>query len=197
MGRRRERAYGERVRWEQLFADLEAQLAGAGAERGLVADLERAEVARTPLADRIRAHAGAEVRLRLRDGSALAGIVVEAAPAWLLLREGAQDVLVPAAALAGVSGLSRAVAPPAGQVARRLGLGEALRALARDRTPVRLLLDGGAVTGTVDRVGADHLDLAEHPVEELRRAAAVRGVLAVPFAVVLAVRSTAAAGEPR
>lgn len=199
--------YGGRVRWDALFADLEAQLHAAAAPSDEeVAGLVRAEVARTDLADRLRAHVGAPVALCLLDGSWVRGVVLEAAPQWLLLDEGGaalgaaapgaavHPVLVPLAALERVGGLGRAVAAPAGVVEARLGLGAALRGLARDRAPVALALASGRVGGTIDRVGADHLDLAVHPAGEARRAAAVTEVVAVPFAAVLAVRSTG--GQP-
>ena len=178
--------YGGPMRWEALFADLEAQLAAASAAED--GDLARAEVARTPLEDRVRAHVGAPLRVWLRDGTALAGSVRDAGAGWLLLVDDRGPVVLPAPAVARLSGLSRAVAPPAGHVERRLGLGAVLRALARDRAGVRLHVDGAVLTGTIDRVGADHLDLAEHPAEEARRSAAVRAVVTVPFGALLAVR---------
>lgn len=178
-----------RVRWETLFADLEAQLtaaerAEADAE---VAELTRGQWARTALADRLRASAGQPLRLVLAGGERVAGSCADIAPEWLTLAGEAGPVLVPLHAVAWVDGLGRSVAPPAGQVLRRLGLGAALRALARDRAGVRVLTSGGTVTGTIDRVGADHLDLAEHAPGEPRRASAVRGVLTVPFAALRAV----------
>jgi hypothetical protein len=72
----------------------------------------------------------------------------------------------------------------------RLGLGSALRAIARDRVQVVIgLLDGSAVTGTVDRVGSDFVEVAEHGPGEPRRRSEVSGVRAVPFAAVAVVRS--------
>ena len=186
------------MRWDALFADLEAQMHAANAPDEEVAGLVRAEVGRTELADRLRGQLGAAVALQLADGQWLRGTVVEAAPQWLLLAEsegaqhpGGPEALVPLTALDRVSGLTRAVAAPAGEVERRLGLGAALRGLARDRAPVVLLLRSGPLPGTVDRVGADHLDLAAHPAGEARRAGLVTDVVAVPFAALLAVRSAA------
>jgi prophage tail gpP-like protein len=67
-------------------------------------------------------------------------------------------------------------------VAKRFGLGAALRAASRDRAVVELAdVDGRLVTGTIDVVGADHLELAEHAADEARRSANVTGRLIVPF----------------
>ena len=45
-----------------------------------------------------------------------------------------------------------------------------------------------AVSGTIDRAGADHLDLALHDIDEPRRSASVRGYRLVPFAALSWVR---------
>ncbi|KGM15178.1 hypothetical protein N867_11085, partial [Actinotalea fermentans ATCC 43279 = JCM 9966 = DSM 3133] len=42
----------------------------------------------------------------------------------------------------------------------RLRLGHALRAVARDRSVVRVLTTAGTVVGRVDAVGTEHLDVA-------------------------------------
>jgi hypothetical protein len=77
-----------------------------------------------------------------------------------------------------------------GQVFARLGLGSALRGIARDRMPVQVwLTDGSVVSGTVDRVGADFLELAEHGTGEARRRGDVTGVRTVPFGALALVRS--------
>jgi hypothetical protein len=92
-----------------------------------------------------------------------------------------------------VSGLGRfTAAPEEGPVRARLDLRRALRGLARDRSAVLVVLDDGAVlSGTVDRVGADFLELARHEPDELRRGPAVREVQAVALPAVAVVRAAA------
>ncbi|MGN6246138.1 MAG: hypothetical protein ACTHQ3_21010 [Motilibacteraceae bacterium] len=182
------------MRWEDLFADLEAQLAQAERAElaGEVADRSRRELARIRLVDRLRAVVDRPVELSVRGAGRLGGRLTDVAPEWLLVEERiGVSTLVPLAAVLAVCGLGARAEDPTGEgaVAARLGLGVALRALARDRAPVSLVLvDGGVLSGTIDRVGADHLDLAEHAPGELRRAREVRGVSTVPFAAVGAVR---------
>jgi hypothetical protein len=181
------------MRWEDLFADLEGQLSAeeAVALSAEVADRTRREQARIRLADRLRAAEGARLVVDVQGVGQLTGRVAGVGPDWLLLDDGVRELLVPVGALRWVSGLGRLAADPQAQgaVAARLTLGYALRALARDRAVVSLVLrDGGALTGTVDRVLADHLDLAEHPVDEPRRAGAVRAVRSVPLEALAVVR---------
>ncbi|GAA4628783.1 hypothetical protein GCM10023113_34930 [Cellulomonas oligotrophica] len=156
--------YRRSVRWELLFADLEAQLAaGAQAEqRWQVAELTRAERAGVHLADRLRAAVGVRVQLDVGDGEPdrLEGALLDATPTWVLLDVGgARRALVPLDAVRTVTGLPVQVAPPAGAAERRLGLGHALRALARDRVTVAVRTGAGEVVGRLERVGADHVDL--------------------------------------
>lgn len=153
------------MRWGALFADMELQLdAFERQDRDqAVADLTRAERASVLLADRLRACDGREVRLVLRDGSAVGGAVADVGPAWLLIAEHGREHLVPFSAVATVAGLGVA-APPETGVLRRLGLGHALRAVARDRAVVRVVTTAGATSGRIDAVGADHVDVAlVHP----------------------------------
>jgi hypothetical protein len=183
------------MRWEQLFADLEAQFAaqdpGDGASE--LASRERAEYGQLRLADRLRAAQGWPVTLTCRGAGEVTGRLVDVGVDWLLLVDGQRrEVLVATGAVQAVGGLGAetAVTAELGAVARRLDLRRALRGLARDRATVQCLLDDGSVlTGTVDRVGADFLELAEHPVDEPRRRGAVRGVRAVVLAAVAVVRT--------
>lgn len=182
------------MRWAALFADLEAQLAAvADADlAGEVADRQRLEVARLELVDRLRAAVGTELAVGLVTGATEHAVVGGAGPDWVLLEAtGRPDALVPLAAVTWLRGLPSyaRVAASVGAVESRLDLGFVLRGLARDRAVVRLeLADRTAVTGTIDRVGRDFLDLAEHAVDDVRRAEAVQAVRTVPFAGVAAVR---------
>ena len=184
------------MRWQRLFADLQAEWEAeeAAADRVEDASRIRLETGAVRLADRVAGAAGRELTLRCRGAGELRGVLREAGAGWLLLEEpGGRELLVAAAAVRTVAGLDRWTAPPVeGEVARRLDLRWAVRGLARDRSAVQLLLDdGGALTGTVDRVGADFLELAEHAADRPRRSAAVQGVRAVALDAVAAIRRLA------
>jgi hypothetical protein len=187
-------AGGWRMRWQRLFDDLEAQFDAAQAAElsGEVAERSRREVALARLVDRLRAAEGAPLVVTIPGAGAVRGRLLDAGVDWLLLEEsGPREVLVPLPAVLGVTGLgSRTAAPDASPVRKRLDLRWALRGLARSRTGVALgLVDGSLVTGTLDRVAADHLDLAEHGLGEARRAGAVRQVRLVPLTALALVRS--------
>lgn len=190
------------VRFEDLFDDLESQLeAELGAERrDLEAEEERFRIGRLELRDRIAAaprtldlslRGGARLRLRRmalgRDW--LNGVVIEGAPAET-------GAIVPLSAIVGIElDADAALAsvrpqgdggPPGGarqgapDLQARLSLGYALRDLARRRAPV--VLEGHRpVSGTIDRVGRDHLDLAVHDPGEHPRSSSVRSWRIVPF----------------
>jgi hypothetical protein len=178
------------VRWERLFADLEAQFdAAEDAEfAGEVADRSRREIALVTLADRLRS-AGADVQLGLGADEAARGRVAGCGPDWVLLTDGTVEVLVPLAAVRWVRGLSGVAETSDSVVLARLGLGYALRGLVRDRAETTVVLTTGErLTGTIDRVGADFVDLAEHPLGEPRRAAAVQANRTLPFSSLAALR---------
>ena len=182
------------MRWQGLFDDLEAQFHAAEAAElaGEVAERTRRESALLRLVDRLRAAQGAPLTVTVPGAGPLRGRLLDAGADWLLLEEpGPREVLVPLAAVLGIAGAGPgATAPDDGPVAKRLDLRWALRGLARSRTGVGLgLVDGSLVTGTLDRVGADHLDLAEHGLGEARRAGAVRQVRLVPVPALAFVRS--------
>ena len=178
------------MRWEGLFADLDAQFAAEGRlERDAeVAERTRRERALVTLGSRLSAARGERVSLRLAGGVTLIGPLLDLGSDWLLVRglPADRETLVPLRALRGVEGLPARAA--GSDTARRFGLGSALRTLSRDRATVAVAdLDGFVRTGTIDRVGADFLDLAEHPVGEARRDGNVRATLALPVEALVSV----------
>jgi hypothetical protein len=183
------------MRWQALFDDLEAQAEAAQAAglQSEVADRTRRELALLRTVDRLRAAEGHPLALAVHGAGVLHGRLVDAGGDWALLEEaGAREVLVPLDAVLSVSGLSLRSGVPGseGQVGRRLDLRWALRGLARDRAPVTVVLrDGSAITGTLDRVGADHVDVADHAPGEARRASAVRQVRLIPLPAIACLRS--------
>jgi hypothetical protein len=182
-------------RWERLFADLDGTVAAAErAELAAeIADRTRGQEAQLRLADRLRAAVGHSVSLILPAEVSITGAVREVGPDWALVAESpAREALVPLAAVRVARGLGVLSATPGGEgrVAARLDLRYALRRLARDRAPLAVtVLDGGVLIGTVDRVGADFLELAEHGAGDRRRAGAVRRVGTVPLAALVLARS--------
>jgi hypothetical protein len=182
------------MRWDDLFADLEAQLEADHLEElwSEVADRSRRELARVHLADRLVSQRGMPISVALLGAGVIGGRLADVGAGWLLIEEeGRGPALVPSGACMWFEPLSRMVSPPSDQVLiRRLTLTYALRGLAMRRAPVRVtLVDGSERHGTVDRAHADHLDLAEHGPEDFRRAASVRAIRSIPFAALAVVRA--------
>jgi hypothetical protein len=183
------------MRWDCLFDDLEAQARAAelGERAAEVEERVRGEVGALRLVDRARASVDSPLRVRLCGGLSLAGRLLRSGPDWLLLDEGGGwEAVVATGQLVGVRGLGRYSAVPGseGVVELRIGLRHLLRGMARDRSAVRIhLADGTTEDATIDRVGADFVDLAEHAPGEARRAATVRGARTVPTAALAVVRT--------
>lgn len=171
------------ARWDRLFRDLEAQLAAEQSRelRAEVADRTRRERALVELRARLLANIGTAVAARTPVDS-YEGVLADVGADWLLLHAaGERPVLLPASAIRSVTGLRPGAHEPS-LVAKGLAFGAALRAISRDRAVVRLVdVEGHVLTGTIDAVGADHVELAEHHVDEPRRSANVRGSHVVPF----------------
>jgi hypothetical protein len=144
------------------------------------------------MVDRLQPSVGTVLTIRAAGNVSVSGLVGRVGPDWMLIEEGAnREAVVALPAILVISGLGRWSAAPEGnsQVQRRLGLRSALRAIARDRSAVRLhLIDGSTVEGTLDRVGADYVEVAAHAVGELRRRRDVRDVHVVPLAALSVLR---------
>jgi hypothetical protein len=182
------------VRWQQLFADLEARFEAEqeAADRVETSSRARHELGSLRFVDRLGGAVGSPVVLLCRGAGQVSGTLREVGSDWLLLDDAGRELLVATSAVRAVDGLGRrtAAVADAGPVAGRLDLRRALRGLARDRATVQLVLDEGtSVHGTIDRVGADYVELAEHEADLHRRAGAVRGVRTVLIDAVAVVRT--------
>jgi len=163
---------------------MEAQLAAAERAdvRADVAELVRAERATVRLVDRLRGSVGRQVRVHVLGADAVEGELLDAAEQWLLVGQGmARRALVPARAVVAVAGVGSHAAPEPGLVERRLGLGHALRVLARDRAAVLVRSGDVELAGRLGAVGADHVEVV---ARDVRGAAAL-----VPFASLTTVRT--------
>jgi uncharacterized protein YdcH (DUF465 family) len=179
------------VRWARLFEDLDGQIEAAEqADRAAAAaELQRLEVSRVSLADRLGGAVGSPVTVAIEGLGPLPCVPTQVGGDWALVQSAGAETLVALSAVTAVTDLPVATGPPHDDIDRALGLGFVLRRLARDRAPVAVVARTGEVfTGTIDRVGADFLDVAEHAADLARRADAVQRVRTVPFVAVAVVR---------
>ncbi|WP_168916262.1 hypothetical protein [Microcella flavibacter] len=192
------------MRWDHLFDDLAGQLEHElrAEEIDLQHEEERLRLGRLELRDRIAAlHRGPaatrRLSLRLRSGLRVALTPITIGRDWVagdLDDRPHHQAIVPLPAIESlmldreqvVVSLERG--PEAPQLAARLGLAFLLRDLCRRRAPLTVDTDAGPASGTIDRVGRDHLDLAVHELESPRRESAVDHVRVIPLASVLLVR---------
>ncbi|WP_454118123.1 hypothetical protein [Microbacterium lacticum] len=193
------------MRWDRFFEDLEDQLDSEWeAERAaLDTEAERLRLSRVALRERLVAltREPRALGLHLHDGGVHTGRLVRVGADWCaLVGDGpAGAVLVPLWSIgeiaAPVDALLGSVrdAEAGAALGQRMGFGFVLRDLVRRRIPVTLHLVGGrTLDGTIDRAGADHLDIALHEPGAPRRTANVTGYRLVPFGGVLAVRVASA-----
>lgn len=178
------------MRWEELFADLEASVREEQRAEQLAeaAELTRAERAQISWGDRVASHLGRTLRVMTPAG-AITGRLQDLGVDWLLVDEtGRGAALVPTSAVLGVSDLAPRAERAQG-IGRSFPVGKALRSIARDRCVVAAHdVAGGVWVGTLDVVGADHVDIAVHPADSLRRAHAVTARHTVPFTALAVVR---------
>ena len=179
------------MRLEALFEDLESQFEALqdGDLYGEVADRIRAEVGKITVLDRLRGAVGTVIRVELRHAEPVQGTLSRVGKDCLLLEaERYEEWLIPDTALTGIHGLGPFAEPAEGAVAAKLGLAHLLRGIARDRSPVTLYCGGNPITGTIDRVGADFLEIAEHALDAPRRRTEVYNSRLVPTQALDAVR---------
>jgi len=176
------------ARFDDLLAGIvaEADAADAAALDADIAEVERAVRAESRLLDRLRAQR--MVSIEIVSGGQVSGLVAAVGRDVVVIAADDGDWAISAWGMAAViemSGGAREAFSPS----ERLGLASVARAWARQRSVVRVLRVGaGPLDGTIDAVGADHLDLAEHDPGEPRRAEAVRRQVSIPLGAVAALR---------
>jgi len=184
------------MRWDSLFDDLESQLEQHldAEDVDLLAEEERLRLGRLALRDRLRSMAPATLadeplRLLLRDGTRIGIRVGGVGRDWMageLCGDGSltRSAVIPIAAIAGcfptpkqnLASIDDRLDAGIGSLTGRLGLPFVLRDLCRRRTALHVRTRHDLVHGTIDRVGRDHLDFAEHEPGVPRRERAVNAV---------------------
>jgi hypothetical protein len=174
--------------FDELEAEFEAGLRREADQETMAA--VRAELGSTVLWEQLARRLGTDM-VAIAGDRVLRGSAVASYPEFLVLRadDGAEHLIPYGPA---VSVVLPAEPPPLrptpGPAVRRYQLALALRELARRRDPVRVDLgDGTSVDGTIEAVGSDYLEIAEHDPGEARRRAAVRARRFVGFAAIVAV----------
>lgn len=199
------------MRWDNLFDDLEGQLEHelSAEEVDLQAEEERLRLGRLSLRDRIQsvheAHSRDDdyaIRVVLQSGDAVSLRPTTFGRDWFAadLVEGSSrssQCIVPIAAIGSLVLSREQVATSldatpgetsARSLAARLSLPFVLRDLCRRRSSLELRTSAGPVSGTIDRVGRDHLDLAVHDRNEPRRESIVVHYRVVPLTQIELVR---------
>lgn len=176
------------ARFDALLAGIvaEAEAADAAALDAEFAEMERAARGEAQVLARVRAQS--RISLELVGGALVAGLVAAVGRDVVVLAADDGDWAIPvwgiAAVINPVEGLQ-----PARSASERLGLAGIARSWARQRSVVRVVRVGAApLDGTIDAVGADHLELAEHDPGEPRHPEAVRRQVLIPFGAVGALR---------
>jgi hypothetical protein len=195
------------VRWDNLFDDLEGQLESElnAEDLDLRAEEERLRLGRLSLRQRLTAVSSGTgragiLRILLVNGQTLTLRPTTFGRDWLaadLLDAGTGDpqCLLPFTAIAAVlvsaEQVPTSLEPEPDSTARlvdRIGLPFVLRDLCRRRKSLEIHTILGQITGTIDRVGRDHLDLAVHANGTARRAANVAQYRIIPLDQIQLVR---------
>jgi hypothetical protein len=173
---------------DELEAEFEAGLRLEAEQESMAA--VRAELGATVLWEQLARRVGMEAVVHAGPRT-FRGTVVASYPEFLVVRgaDGAEQLIRhgPAVSVA-LAPEPPSLRPTPGAVTRRYQFALALRELARRREPVRVLLgDATSCDGTIEAVGSDYLEIAEHDLGEARRRGAVRARRFVGFAAVVAV----------
>ncbi len=177
---------------DAVFAALEGELdAQLRQEETLAADAAiRDEIGHVPLWEHLTRRVGTRVGVLLGGIRAEGGLMAAYPDHVVLLGDDGRHHLLQLGEdlVLVLPGRPPPLLPvQAGALARRHTLALALRGLTRQREPVRLVHRHGDCRGTLDVVGEDYLELAEHPSDEAPRRRSVTARLLVPLSAVLMV----------
>lgn len=181
------------MRWDALFADMEAQLASAreAVRESEVSERLRTDFASMELSGRLQSQTGRHLKVDLGLPGSFEGVLSHVGRGWLVLEGGGRSSVVALDHTVFIAGMDRF--STTGTSVPRLGLASALRGLSRDRAAVRVYPAGqpqaAALDGSVDRVGKDFFELSLIHRGEPRRQANVRGVCVMPLRSVAVVSS--------
>jgi hypothetical protein len=176
------------ARFDELLAGIvaEAEAADAAALDADIAEVERAARAESRLLDRVRGQR--YVSLELTGGAMVSGLVAAVGRDVVVLAADDGDWAIPVWGIVAIVNPGE-VARAAQAIGDRLGLASVARSWSRQRSVVRVIRDSGApLDGTIDVVGADYLELAEHDPGEPRHPDAVRRQVLIPLGAVSAIR---------
>jgi hypothetical protein len=198
------------MRWDNLFDDLEGQLEQelTAEEVDLQAEEERLRLGRLSIRDRIISlHEAQErgsdytFRIVLVNGRAVDVRPTTFGRDWFaadVVGPGIQSqCIVPLVGIASIAFTREQISVSMDAVpgetsgrslAARLSLPFVLRDLCRRRAGLELQTIAGALYGTIDRVGRDHLDLALHDRDAARRENVVTGYRVVPLTQIALVK---------
>ena len=174
--------------FDELEAEFEAGLRREAEQESLAA--VRAELGATVLWEQLARRVGSETAV-LAGAHAFRGTLVASHPEFLVLQatDGAEHLIRHGSAVSiALPAEPAPLRPTPDAASRRYQFTLALRELARRREPIRVLLaDGTGCDGTIEAVGSDYLEIAEHHLGEARRRGAVRARRFIGFAAVVAV----------
>ena len=146
------------MRWEKLFAEIEAQSGDvARAERDAeILDRTEGEWAATSWRDRL---APGPISLRVAGLGRIDGSLARITGAWLLLQTDAYEVIVNPDWVSAVS-TSASRAKPLSALERRMTWVHAIRMLQREGARIHVVrADGSSVDGTARLAGKDFVEI--------------------------------------
>lgn len=187
-----DRSFNVDMRWEKLFADLEAQEAAETQrmQEGNVFEVSRLLAAQTTLTEMLAGSIGQTLKLNFEGSAETVSLALEnVGKDWFSGKAGSRTMFVQTSHVATIEPEGRPSAREIDQRALQIPFRLALRDLARRRTSVEL--EGGFphvnLRGTLDQVGHDFCVIAVHDSDEYRRNRTVRSVKWVPMSRIVRV----------